>query len=312
MKSRFLEITNEDAVVSVWTEDETLWQILLATLERKGISLQKMETRSCPPDFLIVDGRRTPNPERRARMLDDASDIPVLWIVDRENPTEPKAVDLFPFSEILCFPFCDFELARRFRTLQTFARLMELDRSSRSETMKWKRKAFSDPITGLHNYRYFRAQLRVELRRVIRIKETLSLLVLDLDDFKTLNDRYGHPAGDKLLRDAGRNIQQAMRKTDILARYGGDEFVLILPSVRREEAVKIVGKISERFRRAVFHLPEIDEPCRIAFSAGIAVFPDDAQEMDALIRCADRALLDVKKTGKQQFHFDHPINGTPT
>jgi diguanylate cyclase (GGDEF)-like protein len=303
MKSRFLELINENAVVSVRTEDENLFEILLLALARKGVPVHETENYSRHPDFMIVDERMTSVADLHAQISDVDSDIPVLWIVDRENPKKPKAIDRFSLSEILCFPFQDLELTQRFRTLQTFARLLEMDRSFRSETMRWKKKAFHDSMTGLHNYRYFRAQLRLELRRATRLKEMLSLLILDMDNFKSLNDQYGHQTGDKLLRNAGRKIKQTVRKTDILARYGGDEFVLILPSVSREEALKIVGKISERFRQTVFHLPEIDESCRIAFSAGIAVFPEDAQDMDALIQYADLALLDIKKTRRKQIRF---------
>jgi diguanylate cyclase (GGDEF)-like protein len=126
-----------------------------------------------------------------------------------------------------------------------------------------------------------------------------SVVVMDLDNFKAVNDRLGHSEGDKVLAAAAMAMEKGLRGSDILARFGGDEFVALLAGTGKKDAVDVV----ERLRRLVGETPEVmnlPEEARITVSAGIAEFGNDGSAIDQLFDAADRALLAVKRSGKNQ------------
>lgn len=151
--------------------------------------------------------------------------------------------------------------------------------------------AVRDGLTGLFNRRYFNELILVETNRLKRSPAALSLLMLDIDNFKNYNDTQGHPAGDVLLKNAAKVFKNSVRPSDIVCRYGGEEFVVILPQTDKA-ASKIVA---ERLRVQVgLYLPT-------TVSIGIASLPEDASEITALIDKADGALYQAKKTGKNKW-----------
>jgi diguanylate cyclase (GGDEF)-like protein len=151
--------------------------------------------------------------------------------------------------------------------------------------------AVRDGLTGLFNRRYFNELIAVEVNRLKRSPASLSLLMLDIDNFKNYNDTQGHPAGDVLLKDAAKVFKNSVRPSDAVCRYGGEEFIIIL-SQTDKMAAKIVA---ERLRVQV----ELYLPTTV--SIGIAGIPEDAQEMSALIEKADGALYQAKKSGKNKW-----------
>lgn len=151
--------------------------------------------------------------------------------------------------------------------------------------------AVRDGLTGLFNRRYFNELIMIEVNRLKRSPASLSLLMLDIDNFKNYNDTQGHPAGDVLLKDAAKVFNNSVRPLDVVCRYGGEEFIIIL-SQTDKTAAKIVA---ERLRVQV----ELYLPATV--SIGIASIPEDAQEMSALIEKADNALYQAKKTGKNKW-----------
>jgi two-component system cell cycle response regulator len=151
--------------------------------------------------------------------------------------------------------------------------------------------AVRDGLTGLFNRRYFNELIMVEVNRLKRSPVALSLLMLDIDNFKNYNDNQGHPAGDILLKDAAKVFKNSVRPSDIVCRYGGEEFIIILPQTDKT-AAKIV---SERLRVQV----ELYLPTTV--SIGIASIPEDTQEISGLIEKADNALYQAKKTGKNKW-----------
>ncbi len=160
--------------------------------------------------------------------------------------------------------------------------------------------AISDKLTGLYNRSYFDHFIRIELKRCLRQKTNTSLIMIDIDDFKKYNDRFGHVEGDGILRDLGQKIRMSIRDTDFAARYGGDELVIVLPGMDKYGALKI----SERIRRIlqkVLHEPPVsrtgEEP---TVSMGIAAFPCDGNSANALIKAADAALYEAKAAGKDR------------
>ena len=155
--------------------------------------------------------------------------------------------------------------------------------------------ARTDPLTGLHNRRAFEETFATEIERARRGGRPLSVLVGDLDHFKAVNDRFGHPAGDAALVQMGKLLTSARREIDPVARTGGEEFALILPDTSEREAYLV----SERMRTAVqHHFADADVPLTMSF--GLASFPDHGPSVEALLAAADQALYAAKELGRNR------------
>jgi len=169
----------------------------------------------------------------------------------------------------------------------------------------YEKLAQTDGLTELHNYRFFQQRLSIELNRARRFSRSLSLIMLDLDHFKAYNDVFGHQAGDQALRQLAIRLRYSSRSYDLVARYGGDEFAIILPETSKEMAVEV----AERIRAAVEHSrvegPRRSLDSRFTASLGISSFPDDATEPDELIRRADMALYLAKARGRNRVSSYH-------
>jgi len=166
--------------------------------------------------------------------------------------------------------------------------------------------AYRDALTGLYNYRYFSEYLSREILRSERHGWPLSLVMLDLDDFKRYNDRHGHEAGNDALATLGRILEAILRRSDLAARYGGEEFALILPNTAKTGA----AVVAERARNAVEDaFPGANGEGfreRVTVSIGIATYPADAPAPEALVRQADRAMYGAKGGGKNRVQlFGH-------
>jgi len=155
--------------------------------------------------------------------------------------------------------------------------------------------AVTDSLTGLYVRRYFMVKLQEELHRAERYNKTLSIVMADLDNFKRINDSYGHTAGDRVLKAVGHFFQNNIRDVDIIARYGGEEFVILLPEADKDEAYTV----SERLRYSLERLKVGDLP-ELTMSLGIACFPEDGENLDRLIKQADAALYAAKQTGRNK------------
>ena len=161
---------------------------------------------------------------------------------------------------------------------------------------KLKKQCFRDGQTGLYNYRHFCQQLHVEFKRAGRYKESLTCIMLDVDNFKSINDTYGHRFGDFVLKKLGCILRLPMRETDIVARYGGDEFSILVPNTGYQGAYIIAQKIQARINSYLFQNNGIS--IKIKVSLGLASMPDDqVQSPEQLIDFADKALYQVKKRG---------------
>ncbi len=154
------------------------------------------------------------------------------------------------------------------------------------------RLALLDPLTGLANHRALYQTLRRELAQASRYSFPLSVVLLDLDGFKQVNDLFGHPYGDEVLRQVARMATEACRGMDLPARLGGEEFVLVLPHAPKLAALQV----AERLRRRIEEI-SLEEGLRLSASFGVAVFPDDGNTPDALVRAADEAMYRAKRAG---------------
>jgi diguanylate cyclase (GGDEF)-like protein len=169
-------------------------------------------------------------------------------------------------------------------------RLFELERAS----------AYRDELTGLYNYRLFREHLTREVFRAARCGKPLSLVMVDLDEFKRYNDCNGHEIGNQALTKVARLLTTPLRKSDIAARYGGEEFVLVLPSTPKTNAQIVAERARAAIEREPFTGEEDLPDGRLTVSMGVATFPADATNPADLIRQADRALYIAKARGKNQ------------
>jgi diguanylate cyclase (GGDEF)-like protein len=159
-----------------------------------------------------------------------------------------------------------------------------------------RKLADRDPLTGFFNHRYLHERLGEEVVRTQRARHPLSVLMLDLDDFKLVNDTFGHLFGDRVLTWTAELIRSTLRASDIPARYGGDEFAIILPETDADEAGRAAERILDAFRERAF-VGEQRGPVPIGASIGAATFPADGRNATDLIAAADRALYVVKREG---------------
>ena len=160
--------------------------------------------------------------------------------------------------------------------------------------------SITDYVTGTFNHRYFQQMLRREISRAQRCSHPVSILMIDLDDFKLVNDMHGHPFGDRLLCVLAERMEAHLRGIDILARYGGEEFALILPGT----SLQSLSAVGERLRTTVaakpFGINGYD--VHLAVSVGGATFPDSAHEAHQLVECADQAMYRAKQNGRNRVY----------
>ncbi|MCZ6695151.1 MAG: diguanylate cyclase [Acidobacteria bacterium] len=159
---------------------------------------------------------------------------------------------------------------------------------------------YRDELTGLYNFRYFREYLVREIQRGERHVPPLSLVMVDIDNFKLYNDRNGHEAGNEALATIAGLLNESIRKTDVAARYGGEEFVLVLPSTPKTHAHDVAERAREKIESRPFPHEECQPNGHLTVSLGLATYPADARSADDLVRCADAALYGAKERGKNR------------
>ena len=169
--------------------------------------------------------------------------------------------------------------------------------------------AIRDGLTGLYNYRYFHEVLRNEIERSKRHTRSLCLVMFDVDHFKNYNDMNGHLMGDEVLLGIGRLLCGRARSTDLVGRYGGEEFVIILPETSREQAMRVAEEVRKEIESHPFKNGESQPLGKVSVSGGIAMYPDDANDSRKLIEYADQALYFSKSQGRNCIH---PYNAIPS
>jgi diguanylate cyclase (GGDEF)-like protein len=168
------------------------------------------------------------------------------------------------------------------------------------EQVRLYEMVITDEKTGVRNYHYFRIRLGEEFERVRRYGGELALLMLDIDDFKRVNDKHGHLVGDTALKDVAQILVERQRATDIIARYGGEEFVIILPETGKSGARAIAERLRERIAGHAFHGAG-GAPVSLTVSVGVAFYPHpEVTSKEELIQRSDRALYRAKAQGKNR------------
>ena len=166
-----------------------------------------------------------------------------------------------------------------------------------------------DSLTKLWNHGHFQTLLEESMVEARNSKKNLSLIIFDVDDFKSYNDNFGHQAGDKALEFISRSAKTVMRRVDYLARYGGEEFAAILPGTSKAEALRLAERLREVIDKETSNNWQSVVPRKITISVGVATFPEDAEEKEKLIFCADGSLYEAKHKGKNQVcGYSKPLN----
>ena len=284
--------------VSVALDDGAERSLVSSSLAEAGYKVgvitiagqDRQAIESIDSDLVIVDSSVPPD-------LLSAVKIPTLALVPPSDPNLRVSLLDRGVSELLVRPFDPREMALRVsRLIAQKAALSSLEKRYRTALSA----ASSDSMTKLSNHGYFRKFLDLEVKRSKRQKHPTSLIMLDIDDFKSKNDVFGHATGDIILIKAAERIRQSVREIDLAARYGGEEFAVVLPYTDRAGA----AVVAERIRAAIADVRFADgAPLRgltVTVSLGVAVCPDDAASPEELIRLADELLYKAKESGKNR------------
>jgi diguanylate cyclase (GGDEF)-like protein len=167
--------------------------------------------------------------------------------------------------------------------------------------------SFTDALTGVPNRRQLFIRLENELSRSLRFADPLSLLMIDLDLFKRINDAHGHTVGDGVLRGVALALRRSVRKIDIVARYGGEEFCVVLPRVGKPEAMEVAEKLRRTVASTGLPGPEGHAPLSVTISVGVATLGVDAHDIAGLIEKADSALYEAKRLGRDRVAMAAPL-----
>lgn len=230
---------------------------------------------------------------RRIKSSPDTAEVPVIIITSLSNQEDKLEALRCGADDFLTKP-----IDRRELMLKTGSLLKR-----RQQLAELTSEASRDPLTGLFNRRYLTFALEREIMRAAGGDAPLSLIILDVDYFKTYNDKNGHPAGDEVLKKTGSILTSTLRKCDIIVRYGGEEFLVVLPNTSPEGA----SRVAEKIRRAVesYPFPNGDgQPGgRLTVSLGAACFPEHSHNAAELVDLADKAMYRAKQAGRNTFRM---------
>lgn len=245
---------------------------------------------------VIMDGISGIDACRMLKSTTQGSFLPVILLTGRSD-TESRVAGLrIGADDYISKPFDERELLARVQNMVRI-KLMHDEVSAARERLE--RLAISDELTGLYNYRYLQTRLTEEFKRAERYREPLSCAMLDIDRFKSFNDRYGHDVGDRVLVMVAERLREAVREVDVVARYGGEEFLLVLPSTHLAGALTVAERVWRAIGERPFDLGAATE--RITVSIGVALYPSrGVSNRDSLVKAADRALYRAKEDGRNR------------
>jgi two-component system cell cycle response regulator len=306
--------------ILVVDDSRTQLDWLVQVLEREGYAVSGAsdgreairKVRSDPPDLVLLD-MILPDMDglevlRFVKARPEDQFIPVI-ILSVKSDLDSKVTGLrIGADDFLAKPFAEAEILARCAAM---LRIKQLQERLREMQRKLEEQSITDSLTGLKNRRFFDERLQEEFKRAQRYGDYVSLIMIDLDHFKDVNDRFGHPAGDMVLREAASLIRASIRDPDICARYGGEEFAVILPKTHMSGALAVAERIWRELGTKEY--PVTSGPAaaaaaarrdgaptvKVSASVGLAFYPSkDINSGDLLLRFADQALYQAKKAGR--------------
>jgi two-component system, cell cycle response regulator len=200
-------------------------------------------------------------------------------------------------NDFIYRPIDDDELLARVRTLVRRKRHLDQLRTTVDSSMEL---AVTDQLTGLHNRRYMESQLKAHLNRASRGGPPVSVLIADIDHFKRVNDLFGHDAGDDVIREFAARLASNFRPRDLACRFGGEEFVVIMPETAASDAMAIAERLRASIEESPFVIGLARDRLEVTCSVGVAIAAMHEQDGDILLKRADEALYEAKRTGRNR------------
>jgi two-component system cell cycle response regulator len=295
-------------------------EILRARLESRGYEVDTAENgeealaqvKAAPPQLILCDVMMPgiDGYEVARRIKDDAKTgalpfIPII-LVTALGETEHIVQGLNTGADdYIAKPYHFQELEARVRAMLRIKRLQdELDSKNRELEVvnkKLVKLSITDGLTELFNHRHVHELLQEEFERSRRSEEPLAVTMIDLDKFKNVNDTYGHPTGDVVLYETARILRDTAREIDMVGRYGGEEFIVILPNTDEEEAASFAERVRAAVEKHVFRDEDSGVELRMTCSSGAASFPmPEVETPEQLLKMADEALYVAKETGRNR------------
>ena len=234
---------------------------------------------------------------RKLKSMDVAKDIPIVVITCLDDMDSRITSVKLGADDFLVKPINSRELKARIKVL--LEKKSQLDKL-RSHYANALNSAVVDSLTGLYNHGYFKNFLNLEIKRSQRQSYPVCLLMVDIDDFKAYNDTFGHSVGDDILKNVGNMIRGEIREIDFTARYGGDEFAVVLPYSDKNGAIKVASRIQNAVASSKISKKYSVDMDNLTVSIGIAEYPSDVGAVEEMIKRADEMLYDAKKRGKNQ------------
>ncbi len=297
------------ALILVVDDNPDNLEIISTRLRFRGYDVEVAErgdraieqVREIGPDLILLD-IMMPDMDgyevaRRIRADEEVPYIPIIVVTARDS-TEDKVTGLDAGADdYLTKPINFPELEARVRSMLRIKRLQdELAEKNR----ELEQLSISDGLTGLFNHRHLHDLLEEEFERSGRTGEPISVVMFDLDHFKEVNDTHGHQAGDAVLVELSEILHDTAREIDRLGRYGGEEFMAILPGTDADAGLTFAERVRDHVEQRPFDIGE-DAPLRMTISAGVATHPtDDADGPRRLVHYADQALYSAKHSGRNQ------------
>jgi two-component system cell cycle response regulator len=231
------------------------------------------------------------------RSLDRTRLLPILVVVDPDdNVRLLRGLDL-GVNDYLVRPVDRNEMLARVRTQVRRKRFADRLRDNVQMTIEM---AVTDGLTGLHNRRYLERHLVTLVQQAIARQKPLSVLVLDIDYFKAINDGFGHAVGDDVLREFSRRVRKAVRGIDLACRMGGEEFVIAMPDTDAALAMLVGERIRQKIAMERFRIPESEESIEVTVSIGISSLASADDTPELLLKQADEALYQAKRAGRNR------------
>lgn len=234
---------------------------------------------------------------RQVKGSDKGRDLPIVVITCLEDmDSRLKCVEL-QADDFLVKPIVGRELQARVKILLEKKAKLDKLRSHYEEALK---SAVVDWLTGLYNHGYLKKFLDLEIKKSLRQRYPVSLIMMDIDNFKAVNDSHGHTTGDVILKKLAQVIRKSVRDVDLVARYGGDEFAVVLPYSDSHGGLQVANRIDTAIKSQDFFSQDSAQSTRLTVSMGVAGYPEDAVHVDELIHSADQKLYTAKIRGKNQ------------